>query len=145
MTLKGWHVVKPQHNQSIKNRTATIKKTKIISQESVIDGNNLCKYTSLGFSLLWFEPRSGHMWECQALLTDDQVVFPWILRFLPTCDERLAHYKQNILERAVKPKSNKFTTIGNNSCASIQCVSILYVSIVNNLCLSKKALKLLWK
>ena len=129
--------------QQIKNRTATIKKTKIISQESVIDGNNLCKYTSLGFSLLWFEPRSGHMWECQALLTDDQVVFPWILRFLPTCDERLAHYKQNILERAVKPKSNKFTTIGNNPCASIQCVSILYVSIVNNLCLSKKALKLL--
>ena len=84
------------------------------------------------------------MWENQALLTDGQVVFPWILQFfLPTFDERLARYKQNILERAVKPKSNQFTSIGNNPCASIQCVSILYVSIVNNLCLSKKAFKLL--
>ena len=47
--------------QQIKNRTATIKKTKIISQESVTDGNNLCKYTSLGSSLLWFQPHSGHV------------------------------------------------------------------------------------
>ena len=30
----------------------------------------------LGFSPLWFEPPSGHMWESQALLTDGQVVFP---------------------------------------------------------------------
>ena len=29
----------------------------------------------LGFSPLWFEPRSGHMWESQVLLTDGQVVF----------------------------------------------------------------------
>ena len=66
--------------QEIKNRTATIKKTKIVSQESVTDGNNLCKYTmckytSLSFSPLWFEPCSGHIWESQALLTDGQVVF----------------------------------------------------------------------
>ena len=41
----------------------------------------------LGFSSLWFEPRSGHMWESQVLLMDGQVVFPRILRFLPTFDE----------------------------------------------------------
>ena len=29
----------------------------------------------LGFSLLWFEPHSGHMWESQVLLMDGQVVF----------------------------------------------------------------------
>ena len=96
--------------QQIKNRTAAIK-TKIVSQESVTDENNLCKYTSLGFSLLWLEPRSSHMWESQALLKDGQVVFPWILPFFPTFDERLARYKPNIIERAVKPKSNKYTSI----------------------------------
>ena len=64
----------------------------------------MCKYTSLGFSLLWLEPHSSHMWESQALLTDGQVVFPWILRFSATFDEQLVQYKQNILERAVKPK-----------------------------------------
>ena len=41
----------------------------------------------LGFSPLWFEPRSGHMWESQVLLTDGQVVFPQVLGFLPTFDE----------------------------------------------------------
>ena len=30
----------------------------------------------LGFSPLWIEPRSGHMWESQVLLTDGQVVSP---------------------------------------------------------------------
>ena len=30
----------------------------------------------LGFSPLRFEPRSGHMWKSQVLLTDGQVVFP---------------------------------------------------------------------
>ena len=49
-------------------------------------------------------PRSGHMWESQALLSDGQVVFPRVLRFSPTVDAR---YKWNILERAVKPKSNQ--------------------------------------
>ena len=29
----------------------------------------------LGFSPLWFEPRSGHMWESQVRLTDGQVIF----------------------------------------------------------------------
>ena len=29
----------------------------------------------LGFSPLWFEPRSGQMWESQVLLTDGQAVF----------------------------------------------------------------------
>ena len=29
----------------------------------------------LGFSLLWFEPPSGHLWESQVLRTDSQVVF----------------------------------------------------------------------
>ena len=117
--------------QQIKNRTATIKKAKIISQESVTDGNNLCKYTSLGFLLLWLEPRSSHVGKPSSL-KDGQVVFPWILRFSPTFDKRLACYKQIILEIAVKPKSNKYTSIG-----SLQCVSIRYESIVNNLCLSK--------
>ena len=55
--------------------------------------------------LLWLEPCSGHMWESQVLLTDGQVVFPQVLRFSPTFDERSARYKWNILERAVKPKS----------------------------------------
>ena len=61
----------------------------------------------LGFSPLWFEPSSGHMWESQVLLTDGQVVFLRVLRFSPTFDERSARYKWNILERAVKPKSKK--------------------------------------
>ena len=61
----------------------------------------------LGFSPLWFEPSSGHMWESQVLLTDGQVVFLQVLRFSPTFDERSARYKWNILERAVKPKSKK--------------------------------------
>ena len=61
----------------------------------------------LGFSPLWFEPGSGHMWESQVLLTDGQVVFLRVLRFSPTFDERSARYKWNILERAVKPKSKK--------------------------------------
>ena len=56
---------------------------------------------------MWFEPRSGHMWESQVLLTDGQVVFLRVLRFSPTFDERSARYKWNILERAVKPKSKK--------------------------------------
>ena len=42
---------------------------------------------ALSFSLLWFEPSSGYLWESQVLLTDGQVVFPWVLRFLPTFDE----------------------------------------------------------
>ena len=42
---------------------------------------------------LWFEPRSGHMWESQVLLTDGQVVFLRVLRFSPTFDERSARYK----------------------------------------------------
>ena len=47
----------------------------------------------LGFSPLWFEPRSGHMWESQVLLMDGQVVFLRALRFSPTFDERSARYK----------------------------------------------------
>ena len=47
----------------------------------------------LGFSPLWFEPRSGHMWESQFLLTDGQVVFLRVLLFSPTFDERSARYK----------------------------------------------------
>ena len=37
-----------------------------------------------GFLLLWFEPRWGHMWESQVLLTYGQVVFPRVLWFSPT-------------------------------------------------------------
>ena len=58
----------------------------------------------LGLSPLWFEPRLGHMWESQVLLTDGQVVFPRVIRFSPTFDERSARHKLNVLERAVKPK-----------------------------------------
>ena len=47
------------------------------------------------------------MWESQVLLTDGQVVFPRVLRFSRTFDERWARFKWNILERAVKPKSKK--------------------------------------
>ena len=39
------------------------------------------------FSPLWFEPRSGHMWESQVLLMDGQVVFPRVVQFSPTFDE----------------------------------------------------------
>ena len=48
---------------------------------------------SLGFSPLWLEPRSGHMWESQVLLMDGQVVFLGVLRFSPTFDERSARSK----------------------------------------------------
>ena len=61
----------------------------------------------LGFSSLWFEPSSGHMWESQVLLTDGQVVFLQVLRFSPTFDERSARYKWNILERDVNPNQKK--------------------------------------
>ena len=47
------------------------------------------------------------MWENQVLLTDGQVFFPRVLRFLPTFDERSARYKWTILERAVKTKQKK--------------------------------------
>ena len=36
----------------------------------------------IGFTPL-FEPRSGHLWESQVLLTDGQVVFPRVLGFRP--------------------------------------------------------------
>ena len=42
--------------------------------------------------------------KAQVLFMDGQVVFPRVLRFSPTFDERLARYKWNILEMAVKPK-----------------------------------------
>ena len=54
------------------------------------------------FSPLWFEPRSGHMWESQVLLTDGQAVFPRVLRFFPTFGERSARYKWNFLESQIK-------------------------------------------
>ena len=34
-----------------------------------------------------------NMWENQVLLMDGQVVFPRVLRFSPTFDEKLARYK----------------------------------------------------
>ena len=37
----------------------------------------------LGFSPLWFEPRSGHMWESQVLLMDGQVFFHRFSGFRP--------------------------------------------------------------
>ena len=64
----------------------------------------------LGFSPLWFESHSGHMWESQVLLTDGQVVFPRVLQFSPTFDERSTRYKWNILERAVNPPPPPPTT-----------------------------------
>ena len=42
---------------------------------------------------LTLNPRSGHMWESQVLLTDGQVVFPQVLRFSSTFDERSSRYK----------------------------------------------------
>ena len=37
----------------------------------------------LGFLPLWFEPRTGHIWESQVLLTDGRVVFPGVSGFRP--------------------------------------------------------------
>ena len=46
--------------------------------------------TPLGFSALWFEPRSGHMWESQGLLVDGQAFFPVFSGFRPPLmNERL--------------------------------------------------------
>ena len=39
---------------------------------------------------MWFETRSGHMWESQVMLTDGQVVFLRVLQFWPTFDEQWA-------------------------------------------------------
>ena len=67
-----------------------------IQNHSVINDVIKCKevpLNPLGFSPLWFEPRSGHMWESQVLLTDGQVVFLRVLQFSPTFDERSARYK----------------------------------------------------
>ena len=62
----------------------------------------VCLLYPLGFSPLWCEPRSGHMWDGWSGL-----LFTRVLRFLPTFDERSSRYKWNIFERAVKPKSKK--------------------------------------
>ena len=97
----------------------------------------------LGFSPLWFEHRSGHMWESQVLLTDGQVVFLRVLRFSPTFDERSARYKWNILERAVKPKSKKKKkkkkkkksmgiTCFNTECNVKWCLTFDWVNIVRS-------------
>ena len=64
-------------------------------------------YGKKGFSLLWFEPRSDHIWESQVLLTDGLVVFPRVLRFSPTFEVWSARYKWNILERAIKHQIRK--------------------------------------
>ena len=37
----------------------------------------------LGFSPLWFDPRSGYMWESLVLLMDGQVFFPGFSGFRP--------------------------------------------------------------
>ena len=37
----------------------------------------------LGFSPLWFDPSSGHIWGSQVLLTDGQVFFPGFSGFRP--------------------------------------------------------------
>ena len=68
----------------------------------------------LFFVALWFilrgvfEPRSGHMWESQVLFTDGRVVFPRVLRFSPTFDERPARYKWNILKTQIKKFTRRF-------------------------------------
>ena len=54
---------------------------------SLVDRRADFYFNPLGFSQLWFEPRSGHMWESQVLLKDGQVVFLRVLRFSPTFDE----------------------------------------------------------
>ena len=38
----------------------------------------------LAFTSLVFEPRSGHMWESQVLLTDEQLFFPGFSGFRPS-------------------------------------------------------------
>ena len=60
-----------------------------------------------GFSLLWFEPRLGHMWESQVLLTDGQVFFPQVLGFSLTFDEWPARYKWNIRKKGIKTQIKK--------------------------------------
>ena len=71
----------------------------------------------LGFSPLWFEPSSGHMWESQVLLTDGQVVFPQVLQFSPTF-EWSAQYKWNLLERVTKHTKKK------NDCCFVNIYNI---------------------
>ena len=70
------------------------------SRTSLVDRN----LNPFEFSPLWFEPRSGLMWESQVVLTDGHVVIQRVLRFSPTFDKQSARYKWNILERAVKQK-----------------------------------------
>ena len=56
---------------------------------------------------------------------DGQVVFSWVLQFLPTIDEQLAQYKWNILERSVKQEQNKKNNKNNNNHHSLISASIL--------------------
>ena len=55
--------------------------------------SKIIRLNPLGFSPLWVEPSSGHIWESQVLLMDGQVVFLRVLRFSPTFDEPSARYK----------------------------------------------------
>ena len=69
---------------------------------------NTINLNPLGFSPLWFELCSGHMWESQVLLTDGQVVFPQVLQFWPTLINNQLDVREIFLkERVVKPKSKK--------------------------------------
>ena len=65
------------------------KNRKKLIKSHGFNGNNIFRQ----LTMVWFEPRSGHMWESQVLLTDGQVVFLRVLRFSPTFDERPARYK----------------------------------------------------
>ena len=72
--------------------------TDIARPHSLVDKRADSYINPLGFSPLWFEPRSGYMCESQALLTDGQVFFfPGFSGFRPhLMNNRLdiSYYKQ---------------------------------------------------
>ena len=73
----------------------------------------------LGFSLPWFKPCSDCMLEGQVLLMDGQVVFPRVLRFSPTFDERWLDISEIFLKGQNNPnpkkkKKKKKKTQGSN-------------------------------
>ena len=87
------HHSMPSFGLTSLNLMTSLNVTVVSSQYGVHLHKRVDSCDPLGFSPLWFEPGSGHMWESQVLLTDGQVVFLRVLRFSPTFDERSARYK----------------------------------------------------
>ena len=54
-----------------------------VESTPVIKFNRELTLNPLGFTLLWFKPSLGHMWESQVLLTDGQWFFSGYSGFRP--------------------------------------------------------------